>query len=160
MANPNANDQMLTFVRKLHSFQISYADLAATSGAGAKTWTLATFPVGSIINYIRTKHSVAFAGPAITAVNLSVGKSGGPAAFFAPAFDILQAAYDGALQETFAPAMGQLSAVTLTATVTPTGANCSVMTAGVVNIDVLVDEVQTPATMPQYGSSTTKAWTL
>ena len=157
MANPTANDQRLSMVRVLHSFQISYADLAATSGTGAKTWTLGTLSVGAIIEYIRVKSSVAFSGGALSALVLRVGKSGGVTDFFVKDFDIMQAVYDGALVETFAPASGQLSAVTLAATLTPTGAACSVATAGVVNIDVLVTEVQTPATMPQYGSSTTKA---
>jgi len=156
MANPTANVTRLNANPEFYSFQIGYTDLAGTSGSGAKTWNLITLPQGTFIQYIRIKHSVAFSGGSISAMTVSVGKSTGVVDFFVKTFDIYQTVYDGALSETFAPAMGGLAAVTLTATLTPTGDTCANVTAGVVNIDVAVSSVKTPDTMPVYGSSTTR----
>jgi hypothetical protein len=76
-------------------------------------------------------------------MTVSLGSSGGSATQFTSAYDVYQAVADGTLQETATPAMGKLSAVTPTVTFTPTGANCSVCTAGVVNIDVFLCPITT-----------------
>lgn len=149
------------------SYQFGSADL--TAAATTQTITLLANPAsnvsgitggspnltlnqGSLILYIRIKHSVAFAGTSWTACTVSVGKSGGATNYFAPAFNIFQAVADGTLQETVMPPMGQLSACTLTVTFTSTGGNLNVCTAGTVNIDILALPVSTPTFTAAYFS--------
>lgn len=136
----------------LISYQIiagtAAADLTNTSSGTAQTIALDTYPQGSVIVYIRVKHSVAFAGGSLTAMKVRVGKSTGVATtdFFVADFDIFQAVADGTLKETWATSMGQLSACAVTATFTPTGDSVSAATAGQVAIDVIVFPVTTPTT--------------
>jgi len=141
------------------SYQFTFNDFANLAGGSGVAATLNLFNLlsgppyntsialvykqGSVILYIRVKHSVAFSGGGLTGLTVSVGKTGGATNFFTPAFNIFQAVADGTLQETYSPAMGQLSAVTPTVTFTPTGAALQAITAGVVNIDVLLAEVTT-----------------
>ena len=143
------------------SFQFTYSDLAgnaAASGVAAtlnlyntlsgppyNTTTAMTFPQGSFIIYTRVKHSTPFTGGSISAMTVSVGKSGGAVNFFTQAFNVFQSVADGTLQETFAQPMGQLSATTPTVTFTPTGDKVANCTAGVLNIDIAVAMVTTPA---------------
>ena len=147
------------------SFQFLYSDLTSQSGASAtldlydiltgppyNTSTAMTFPKGSVILYIRVKASVAFAGTAITSLKIRMGKSGGTTNFFTPDFELTTTVADGTLQETFATPMGQLSATTPQVTFTAVGGNLSALTAGVVNIDVLLAPVTTPTTTP-YSST-------
>jgi hypothetical protein len=151
------------------SFQFTFNDFALLTGASGAAATLNLFNilsgppyntstawalhVGSIVLYVRVKHSVAFSGGGLTGLVVSVGKSGGSNSFFSPNFNIFQAVADGTLQETFATAMGQLSSVTPTVTFTPTGAALQSITAGVVNIDVLVADVTTTNTTPGQTST-------
>ncbi len=145
-----------------NSYQFTFNDLAAIVGSGVKTvnlYNLLSGPPyntsvaeawarGSIVLYIRVKHSVVFAGGSLTGLLMRVGKSGGATNFFTPDYNLFAAVADGTLQETFDTPMGQLSAVTPTVTFTPTGDSLSVATAGVVNIDVLMALVTTPNITP------------
>jgi len=138
-------------VMAFRSYQLTNAD--CTAAATTQTITLDTFNQGSVILYARIKHSVAFAGTAITAVTLSLGKSGGSTTFFLSAFNVFQTPADGTLEEAvITTGMGQLSACKLTATFTSVGGNLSAMTAGTVNIDVLVVPVSTPTYVGAYTS--------
>jgi hypothetical protein len=147
------------------SYQFTYADLTTAgltqtlnlynilSGPPYNTSIALALKQGSVILYIRVKHSVAFSGTGITAMKLRVGKSGGATNFFTPDFDVFQAVADGTLQETALVPMGQLSGVTPTVTFTSVGGNVNAATAGVVNIDVLIAEVTTTLITPGQTST-------
>src|SRR5262252_1185393 len=123
---------------QMRGYSISASGTSDLTTAGAtQAITLDTLYQGSVVLYVRIKHSTAFSGGGLTALTVSVGKSGGSATFFAPAFNIFQAVADGTLQENVATnGMGQLSAVTIQANFTATGANLSAITAGTVQIDI------------------------
>lgn len=137
---------------KLYSFRVGFADLQATSGAGAKTIPLTDasgntimFPQGSKFLGVNVKPVVAFAGPAISAMTASVGKAGGTATFFTAAYDVFAAVSDTNLQETALFKSGQTSAFSANITFTPTGAANSVCTAGDVAVDIYVLTPSTPS---------------
>jgi len=80
-----------------------------------------TIPQGSFILYTRVKASTPFTGGSLSAMTVSLGKSGSANNFFTQAYNVFQAVADGTLQETFAQPNGQLSSYTPTVTFTPTG---------------------------------------
>ena len=123
-------------------FTVPYTDLTDTAGT-SKAVTLFTIPKGGKILGVFAKHSVAFAGVAISAMTVSVGKSGSTT-FFTSAFDIFAAVADTTVQETALFKCGQLTALAVIATFTSTGANLTVLTAGSVDIYVLFANVTTP----------------
>ena len=143
------------------SFQFTYNDLTSQTSASGVAATLNlynalsgppyntsvafTLGQGSFILYTRVKHSTPFTGGSLTGMTVSVGKSSGAANFFTQAFNVFQSVADGTLQETFAQPMGQLTSVTPTVTFTPTGDKLANCTAGVLNIDMAVAVVTTPA---------------
>jgi len=136
---------------KFKGYSLSFNDF--TTAGLTQTFTLTTLAQGSFIFYIRVKHSVAFAGPSVTAMKVRVGKSGGTTNFFANDFDVFQAVADSTLLEVMTPPMGQLSAATITATFTAVGANVNVCTAGIVQIDICAAAVTTPTATSQYSST-------
>lgn len=143
------------------SIQFTYVDLQGTSTASgvANTFNLynqlygppynqsvaMTIPQGSFILYTRVKASTPFAGGSLSAMTVSLGKSGSANNFFTQAYDVFQAVADGTLQETFAQPNGQLSSYTPTVTFTPTGDTLAHCTAGVLNIDIALFLTTTPA---------------
>jgi hypothetical protein len=143
------------------SFQFNYLDLQGTTTASGVAYTFnlynqlsgppyntsvaMTIPQGSFILYTRVKHSTPFTGGSLTGMTVSVGKLGAANNFFTQAFNVFQAVADGTLQETFAQPNGQLSTYTPTVTFTPTGDTLAHCTAGVLNIDVAIFPVTTPA---------------
>jgi hypothetical protein len=120
--------------------------------ASGSTITLDALGQGSVILYMRVKHSTAFRGTAISALTINVTNSATTQNKFTTNFDIYQAVADGNLQEVWCPPMGGLAAQTLYAYFNPTGAALSVMTAGVLNIDILMARVSTPTYTGFYGS--------
>lgn len=141
----------------LRKFTITYLDLQATSGAGAKALTLVetsspgpsgspvvfAFPKESIVLGVQVHHTVAFSGGSLSAMTVSLGKSGS-ATLFTAAQDIFQAVADTTVQETALFKLGQITALTPAATFTPTGDSCSSATAGSVDIKVAFLNVTTP----------------
>lgn len=134
----------------LRRFEITYLDLQTTSGAGAKTFNLfqnptdtVSFPANSMLLGVRKKHSVAFTGGSLSAMTVSVGKSGS-ATFFTSAFDVFQAVAATTVQETALFKMGQVTALAIIATFTPTGDTCLNCTAGAMIIDIFALPVSTP----------------
>lgn len=123
--------QGVTFRR----FVVTYLDLQAIVGAGAKTVALFSLPIGAIILGVRQKHSVAFAGGALSAMTVSTGKSG-TATYFTAAQDVFAAVADGTVQETALFKHGQFTALPVIATFTPTGDTVAAATAGSVAIDI------------------------
>lgn len=122
---------------------VTYRDLALISGSGAKPVTLMSCPLGGMILGVRIKHSTAFAGGSISALTVSVGKTGS-VTYFTSTQDIFAAVADTTLLETALFKHGQLTALDLIATFTPTGDTVAACTAGVVNIDILYFDNTTP----------------
>ena len=124
-------------------FIIPYTDL--TTAATSMNVALCTLSKGSVILGVRIKHSTAFAGagPWTTCV-VSVGTTIGSAyAAFASAFDVFQAVADTTLQETAQFKSTSYTAIPLVARFTASH-NCSVATAGQVEIDILYLNMTTP----------------
>lgn len=150
-------------------FIITYADLAAITGAGAQSinftdadntssggsatifyipnagGVLATgsTPGGGKILGIEVKEQTTFVGTSITALTISVGRSGNNTAFTAP-FALMQTVADTTLQETSLFKAGGRAQFAPTVTFTPTGGNLSAMTAGSVTVTITYLNVSTP----------------
>lgn len=111
---------------------------AFSAAALANSIALFVLPAGGVIHGIKIKHTVAFAGPSISAYSISVGIAGSNAKY-ASAFDVLQAVASNAFQlsDNFI-AEDDVSTTQVTATATSVGANLSAANAGAVNIWALL----------------------
>jgi hypothetical protein len=123
-------------------FTIGYQDLLAIAATSSGQLPLVynqgalafNIPAGGLMLGVRIHHTVSFAGGGpLTAMTVAVGNAG-TANFFAPAFDIFQAAANNTLQETALFKAGTVAAVPVTVTFTATGGNLSQLTAGSVDI--------------------------
>lgn len=149
----------------LRRFTVTFADLQAIpTGSGAQSIILTAFP-GSIqpvvspiagpgiippagvLLGVRVKASTAFSGGALSAMTVSVGKSGSNT-FFTSAFDIFAAVSDTNLQETALFKHGQASALQVQVTFTPTSDVVQNATAGSVDVDLLMLNVTTDLVGP------------
>lgn len=147
-------------LRYVH-FVISYKDLQATTGSGAKSIQLAdqdnpslTFNItsngvtgGGKILGVAVRPTVSFAGGSLSAMTVSLGVTGALTRF-TTAYDVFQAVGDTVLQETPLFKLGQFSSTALQATFTPTSDNCSAATAGSVSIDICYLDLSTTGTLP------------
>ena len=125
-----------TSYAKWTKYTIGYA--TAQVAALTKEVELATLGEGEVLLGVKIKHSVAFAGTSITSVTASVGISATPAKY-ATAFDILQAVAN----DTFQLSQGffeenHAGGTSVIAKFTAVGANLSALTAGSVDIWLLV----------------------
>ena len=147
------NNQIISTQLVFKSYQYTFTDLNGTTGTGVQTFTMDTLPQGSVILYVRVKHSVAFACSGTSTITPSVGKSAA-LTYFSTGLDVCQAVADTTLAETYATAMSKLSAMTLLLTFTPgtIGATLASATAGVVNIDILYAPALTPTFTSLYSS--------
>lgn len=154
-----------SFVKYL-KVQIFYTDLQATSGSGAKTITLTglggtgasgfqalsvvnsgnvIIPQAGIILFVRSLLVTPFAGGSLSALTVSFGKTSSNT-FLQSAQDVFGASA-GQMYATAAPNtvnVGGNAAITLNATFTPTGDNCSAATAGEVDLEIVYLNVSTP----------------
>lgn len=134
-------------------FTIGFQDLtsfAALAQQIALVWnTLSanpaqfTIPQGGVMLGVRIHPTVPFAGTGVTGMTLSVGTAAS-GTFFAPAFNVFQAASNTTLQETSLFASGSAVAVPVFATFTATGANLALLTAGSVDVYLYWLNVSTP----------------
>jgi hypothetical protein len=146
-------------------FIISWQDLAAIVGAGAQSINFTdagnsnqifllppgpgvaavnSTPGGGKLIGIEVKETVTFAGGAISALTVSIGRLGSLTLFTA-AYALMQAVADTTLQETaLFKAGGRLQFPPLL-TFTPTGGNLSLMTAGSLTVTLYYLNVSTPA---------------
>lgn len=114
---------------------------AFTAAATTKSLTLFTLPAGGIIHACKIKPSVAFVGPSVTACTIQVGIAGttnkyGSALDCVPAVSATNFGIDytnGSESHTATTA--------ILVKATATGANLSVLTAGAVDIWVLLSDV-------------------
>lgn len=128
-----------------------YTDLQATSGSGAKlinvtdaAGNVVQVPVNAKIISVNAQTITPFSGGSLSAMTVSLGKSGS-VTYFTATYDVFAAVSDTNLQET--PGLfkhGQKTALTLTLNFTPTGDNCSAATAGQVAYDILMWVPSTP----------------
>ncbi len=134
---------------KVIKFTLTYGDLQATSGAGAKTISLLgpggttlTFRKGSVVLGVIINPTVAFAGGSLSAMTMSIGLAGGSATAFVSAQTVAALTYfrSGAL---FVAGATHVD-FGLTAVFTPSSDTCSAATAGTVDIYVFVAPVSTP----------------
>lgn len=115
---------------------ISYTTFS-TAGT-TKSNTLFTLPIAGVMHSVKLKPSTAFSGGAINAMTLSVGISGTNDKYLT-AFDVFQAVSgtafgisDGLFTES------HTATATITISAISTGANLSALTAGVVDVWVLM----------------------
>lgn len=126
----------------LRRFTIPYGDLSDADTSEAVT--LFTLGAYSAILGVRIHHTTAFAGTSVTAMTVSVGSSVVGAAGFASAYDVFQTVGDTVIQESTQFQAGTIAASTVQATFTSTGGDMDVMTAGSVDVEVLIMDVTTP----------------
>ena len=132
----------------LARWTIGYTDLNATAATtlavtllenpeGGNTTTNFNIPANGLILGIVVHPTVAFAGPSITAMTVSMGWTGGSVTSLTPTFNIFQAVANNTYQPTnlFTPP-GQITANSLVANFIATGANLNVLTAGSVDITI------------------------
>lgn len=74
-------------------YNVNYSNSAFTQAATSVSITLFSLPVDGVIEGIRMKHSVPFAGTGITSVSCSLGTSSDSTAYSAP-FNVTQAVGD------------------------------------------------------------------
>lgn len=111
---------------------VSYKALLAAALTGSIN--LFKLPAKATIHCVKIKHSVAFAGPSISAYTVSVGISGSLAKY-ASAFDVFQASASGAFQvSSNCDGEDSVSDTQVLLTATAVGANLNVATAGSVDI--------------------------
>jgi hypothetical protein len=115
---------------------LTFADFS--KAATTNTLNLFNLEPRGIVLGVKIKHTIAFAGPSISAYTVSVGDVG-TVDLLASAFDVLQAfgSTNFQLSQNF---YGEDNAIptVIQATATSTGANLSVATAGQVNIWALL----------------------
>ncbi len=120
----------------LLKFTIPFGALPA--GASPQSISLFTPPAKSLVYRVFTKHSVAFAGGALSGLTVKVGVVGNTAAY-SPAFDIFQAVAANTFQIASIVAIDSWTApAAVVATFTSTGANPNAATAGSVDIYVWI----------------------
>ncbi len=140
-------DGQLTY----RKFTITYKDVNTVANTTA-TLNLKTpdgrdyvLPQGSIVLAARAKHSVAFAGGAISDMSFVVGKAG-TTNWLITDLDIDAAVADTTLVNLGTPTSNVGHAdVALIATIGSTGANLTALTAGSVDVYLLIAEVTTPS---------------
>jgi len=144
----------VTFVK----YVLTYVDLQATSGSGAKTISLLESPpspgavtitpsanlvipkYGTVL-YTMVNATTAFAGGSLSAMTTAVGYTGTVAGLIAAQNTFVNTTY--AVQRGLATEVSQANftaagGVALTATFTPTGDNNSAATAGQVDIYIMI----------------------
>ncbi len=118
---------------------VKYTIASAQLSAAATTNDIELFslPAGGVIHEVRTKHSVAFAGGAISAYTISSGITANLVKY-ASAFDVFQAVAGDTMQLSSGPHTENAdSATSVRVAAVSTGANLDAATAGSVDVDVL-----------------------
>lgn len=108
---------------------------AAALTANANLYSL---PAGGVLHAVKIKQSASFTGGAVASCTVSVGIAGNVSKY-ASAFDVFQAPASNTFQVTgTVGGEDQASAAQLTATATSTGANLNALTAGSVDVWLLI----------------------
>lgn len=139
----NPTISLAAAVPSWHSYTVAYDNAAFVVADTDASATLFTLPANGVITGVRLKHSVAFAGTAVTAVSCSVGDAAGDTAdddAYLLAADVFQAAGDtvqefdgGAYSTTAAEQTVQLHC---TANTNFGDGSSTVLTAGSVKVSV------------------------
>lgn len=126
---------------QLKRFTINAVDFSDADTS--ETVTLCTLPKGSVIEGVRIKPSVIFAGTGTATI--SVGSTAGAANTFATAYNVMQVVADTTFQLSDQFNAATYAADTLTATLT-VDTTCDALTSGQVHIDVYYWAMTTPDT--------------
>jgi hypothetical protein len=119
-------------------YTYTWTDLAAIAGSGAQTSTIkALIAAHGILLGVRVINKTNFAGGALSALTLSVGKTAS-ATFFTAAYDLFATSSDTTVQETSLFKHGQLTALDVLLTWTPTSDTLANITSGQVDIDFYI----------------------
>ena len=111
----------------------AFSAAALTSNAN-----LYSLPAGGVLHAVKIKQSASFTGGAVASCTVSVGISGNNAKY-ATAFDVFQASAATTFQVTgTVGGEDQAAAFQLTATAISTGANLNALTAGSVDVWLLI----------------------
>lgn len=132
---------------ELKYFRITYEDLNATAGT-SKTLTLFTLQKGGLIIWCKAKTSTAFGGGAISDMSCVIGVSGATNCIMTD-LDIDAAVADTTCSSGVpaTPASLGQSAKDIICTIGSTGANLTALTAGVLEVWILVYNTPTPGVM-------------
>lgn len=109
------------------------AETALTAGATTQDITLLTLPARGKVCAVSVKHSAAFTGGGLTAMTVSLGRTGNTT-FYTAANDIFIAPTDLLIQDTSLYKSGTHASEAVLARFTSTSANVSAATAGSVDI--------------------------
>ena len=120
--------------------RFNYARFA--TNAHTLSLTAFTLPAKCVIHNVFVMHSVPFTGPGVTAATVSVGTAGNASAFI-NGFDVKQAAGPTTYQISQANQVMQnaVNPANLYIALNTTGANTSALTAGQLEVALLVSEV-------------------
>lgn len=136
-SGPGTIDPSPTWVKVGAALSYTTFQAAATS----KSNTLFSLLAAGIVSGIYIKHSQAFAGPALATVTMEIGIAG-TTTKYAAAFDVMQAVSGTAFGLTSVSGTESYAAETnILITARSTGANLSVLTAGVVDVWALLSKL-------------------
>jgi len=128
---PTWSKYLVTFV-PAGNWSVNGVAGAALAAAGTQSLALFTKAANTVIHKAIIKHSAAFAGPSISAFTAGLGVAGDVAGIVT-AFDVLQAVGSTKFKEE-AKFSEDLAAVGVVLSLTATGANISVLTAGALTV--------------------------
>jgi hypothetical protein len=117
-------------------------EAALTAAALTQSISLFTLPDRAKVTGVTIKHSTAFSGPSITAVNVSLGQASGSATAYTATHDIFQTVSNTAMLDDGGHYSASFASHGINANFTSVGANLSAMTAG--SVDIWVCTVQLP----------------
>ena len=121
-----------------HKHSITLEQLQALGAVTSGAITLFALPAAGVIHAVKVKHSAALAGGSLSAATVSVGISG-TATKYSSAYNVFAAASATAMQVTGTIGVeSQAATKDIIATVTLTAANANALTAGAVDVWVLV----------------------
>lgn len=137
-------DNALTDVANIDSvpqwFKVTVGFAALSTAGVTNDIEILSLPVGTMIHKVVQKHSVAFAGPSITAMTISVGITG-TLAKYGTALDVFQAVGATVFQLDSVVGIESFGAVTsIRAAGIATGANLDQLSAGSTDIYLLVSK--------------------
>lgn len=122
------------------AFTFTHADLSAATNGAHQNLPLLTVPAGCMVERVRAKHTVAFAGGGATSVTLQIG-DGSTADRYASALSISQTVAAGAMVVADPLEMPLAAATALFARVTPdAGHNLQALTAGSVTVVITLSK--------------------
>lgn len=134
-------------------YTVPFSDLNSTAALAVTNNFLANPSAGSLLQIpqggkmlgLMVHATQPFAGTAITAASIAIGGVGLANNFFSNPFDVFQPVANNTLLEVSMFKSGSIAPVTINYTFTVIGANLTALTAGSVDVYILIVNVSTPA---------------